>query len=100
MILTVRIQKGDQRILDKFARQKHLNRSQAVKELLHKGFIVAQMQEYRDGKLSLGKLAETLGVARIEALNLVAQYNAHPKMPRDYLADAMETAKGLPSKKT
>ena len=98
MILTVRIEKHDQKRLEQFAHKQKINRSQAVKELLNKGFMISQLQEYKEGKLSLGRLAEILEVPMVEALGLVSTYNAHQHMPRDYITDAREYAKRLKSK--
>lgn len=95
MVVTVRIKKHEEKRIGDFAKSKHLNRSQAVKELLAKGFIVAQLQEYKDGTIWMGRLAENLEMPMVEALNLAARYNAHPKLPHDYLSDAREYAKGL-----
>jgi hypothetical protein len=41
MILTVRIEKHDERIVNEFVKKNKLNRTQAVKELLSKGFMVS-----------------------------------------------------------
>lgn len=92
MVLTVRIEKNVEKRLEQFARKFHLNRTQAVKELLERGFVLSQLQEYKQGNLSIGRLAETLEIPVVEALNLIARYNAHPRMPHDYLTDARETA--------
>ena len=98
MILTVRIEKHDQKRLEQFAHKQKINRSQAVKELLNKGFMVSQLQEYKEGNLSLGRLAEILEIPIVEALGLVSTYNAHQHMPRDYITDARQYAKRLKSK--
>ena len=98
MIVTVRMEKKEEKRLEEFAHTKRLNRSQAVKELLARGYILTQLQEYEEGNLSLGRLAETLDISAVEALNLVARHNAHPRMPHDYLTDARETAEKLAEK--
>lgn len=98
MILTVRIEKHDQKRLEQFAHKQKINRSQAVKELLNKGFMISHLQEYKEGKLSLGRLAEILEIPMVEALGLVSTYNAHQHMPRDYITDARQYAKRLKSK--
>ncbi|MDD5673871.1 MAG: hypothetical protein PHC61_06900 [Chitinivibrionales bacterium] len=98
MILTVRIEKQEKNRLEEFARKKRLNRTQAVKELLESGFMLSQLQEYKEGNLSLERLSEALDVSVIEALSLVGRYNAHPRMPRDYISDAREFAQKLQEK--
>src|SRR5438067_2005664 len=95
MVLAVRLDKSEESQLSFISKKRRLNKTQAVKELLHRGFLMYQLDEYRTGNLSLGKLAELLAVPVVEALNYVAAYNAHPKVPKDFLADAAETAKKL-----
>ena len=95
MVLAVRLDKSEKNKLSYISKKRHLNKTQAVKELLHRGFLMVQLDEYRSGNLSIGKLAEILDVSLVEALNYVTAYNAHPKVPKDFLADAAETAKKL-----
>jgi hypothetical protein len=54
-----------------------------------------QLDEYKAGNISLGALAQTLDLSMLETLNLVAAYNAHPHVPKDYLVEAAATAKKL-----
>jgi hypothetical protein len=98
MVLTVRIEKQEQNRLAAFARRKRLNRTQAVKELLDKGFMLSQLQEYKEGNLTLESLSESLDMSVFEALSLVGRYNSHPRMPHDYLSDARDFAQKLQEK--
>ena len=95
MVLAVRLDKAEQSQLNFISKKRHLNKTQAVKELFHRGFLMYQLDDYRSGNLSIGKLAEALNVSVVEALNYVASYNAHPKVPKDFLVEAAETAKKL-----
>jgi len=60
---------------------------------MKKGYLMVQLDDYKAGNLSLGALAETLDLSMLETLNLVATYNAHPRVPKDYLLEAAITAK-------
>ncbi|MFN0117748.1 MAG: hypothetical protein ACKVQC_05565 [Elusimicrobiota bacterium] len=97
MVLAVRLDKLQRDQLRFISKKRHLNKTQAVKELLNKGFLMCQLDEYRSGHISLGKLAEILGISIFETMNHVAAYNAHPKIPGDYLMDIAETSKKLVS---
>ncbi len=77
------------------SKKRHLNKIQVAKDLFHRGFLMYQLDEYRAGNLSIGKFAEALDVSVVEVLNLVAAYNAHPKIPREYLVEAAENAQRL-----
>ncbi len=95
MVLAVRLKKDESIWLSFLSQKKHLNKSEAVKELMHRGFIMYELDEYKSGNISLGKLAENLDVPILEAMNLVARYNAHPDVPEDYLVEAGESARDL-----
>jgi hypothetical protein len=95
MVLSVRLVKGEASRLALVSHKQHLNKSDAVKELMRRGFTMYQLDEYKSGNTSLGKLAENLELSLVEALNLVARYNAHPSLPEDYLVEASETARAL-----
>ena len=95
MVLAVRLKKYEESRLALISKKRHVNKSEAAKDLMDRGFRMYQLDDYKAGNLSLGKLAETLGVSVLEALNFVGTYNAHPQIPKDYLVEAAETAKRL-----
>ena len=95
MVLAVRIKKYEENCLKLVSKKQHMNKSEVVKDLLHRGFLLYELDEYKAGNISLGKLAEDLKISSLEALNLVASYNIYPHLPKDYLAEAKETAKVL-----
>src|SRR5208283_5273109 len=93
MVLAVRLEKTEQSRLAFFSKKRHLNRSPAAKELMKRGYLLYELDEYKAGNTSLGALAESLDLSMLETLNLVAAYNAHPRVPKDYLVEAAATAK-------
>ena len=95
MVLAVRLEKREQSRLAFFSKKRHMNKSQAAKELMKKGYLMYQLDEYKAGNISLGALAETLDLSMLEILNHVATYNAHPHVPKDYLVEAAARAKKL-----
>ncbi len=95
MVLAVRLEKTEQSRLAFFSKKRHMNKSQAAKELMNRGFMMYQLDEYKAGNISLGGLAEALNLSMLETLNLVAGYYAHPHVPKDYLVEAADTAKRL-----
>ena len=99
MVLAIRLKKDEASRLALVSKKQHLNKSDAMKDLMRRGFYMYQLDEYKSGNISLGKLAENLDLTYLEALNLAAKYNAHPEMPEDYLVEAGEMAKALFRKK-
>lgn len=95
MVLAVRLDKREESHLAFFSRRRHLKRSQAAKELMERGFLLSQLDEHRNGNISLGRLAEILDISVVEALNLVGVYNAQPAMPAEMLNDASANSRKL-----
>lgn len=95
MVLSVRLEKKEEARLSFMARKHHMNKSDGLKALMRRGFIMYQLDDYKSGNVSLGKLAENLDLSILEAMNLVATYNAHPAIPEDYLVESAETARTL-----
>lgn len=62
---------------------------------MDQGTLFSALQEYGDGKLSLGQFAETLEITTLEALQLIARYKVYPHIPEEYLTDARQTARSL-----
>ena len=78
MVLTVKLEKQEEEWLALVSKRRHLNKSQAAKYLINRGFLMCQLDEYKARNISLGKFAETLNISSIEALTYVATHNAHP----------------------
>ena len=95
MVLSVRLEKKEAARLAFMVRKHHFNKSDGVKALMRRGFIMYQLDDYKSGNLSLGKLAETLDLSIFETMNLVAKYNAAPDIPADFLVESNETARRL-----
>ncbi|MBK8870980.1 MAG: hypothetical protein IPN19_07985 [Elusimicrobia bacterium] len=95
MVLSVRLEKKEEARLAIIARKHHLNKSDGLKVLLRRGFMMYQLDDYKAGVLTLGKLAENLGLTILETMNLVATYNAHPVVPEDYVVESAATARTL-----
>ncbi len=95
MVLALRLGKRQERHLATVCRRSHMNKSDAAKDLLERGYLSYQLDDFKSGRTSLGKLAQNLQVPLAEALGLVARFNAHPEMPKDLLAEGWETARQL-----
>jgi hypothetical protein len=99
MVLAVRLKKFQEQRLGMVSRRRHLNKSEAAKELLDRGFVMYLLEEYGAGNVSIGTLAENLDIPVVEALNLAAKFNVHPDIPRDFLVEAWANAQGLSRRK-
>jgi hypothetical protein len=84
MVIAIRLKKDEEALLSTMSRRRHLNRSDTVKDLMRRGFLMYQLEEYKAGRLSVGKLAANLGLPVLEALDHVARHSAHPDVPDDY----------------
>jgi predicted HTH domain antitoxin len=72
-----------------------MNKSDAAKDLLERGYLLYQLDDFKAGRISLGRMAENLQVPLAEALGLVSRFNVHPEMPKDLLAEGWVTARRL-----
>ena len=60
MILAVRLGKQEENRPSLVSKKRHANRSQAAKDHTNRRFFMFQLDEYKAGNVSFGKLAETL----------------------------------------
>lgn len=95
MVLAVRLKKVEERRLNLMSKRRHLNRSDAAMDLMARGFFMYLLEEYKSGNLSLGKMAENLGIPVAETLNLTARFGGRPDIPTEFMAEAWETTRTI-----
>ena len=84
--LSVRVSKDMGQKLIKWAQRNKADKSTAARELMEYGWTFVLLEQYRQGKLSLGKLARELGFSISETMDLVAAHGAQMRLDyADYL---------------
>lgn len=70
-------------------------RSKVVRELLEEGWTFHMLRRYRGGKLSLGRLAKTLGKSLSETLDLLSEFGQPTPLDYEDYLQGRKTAMAL-----
>ena len=94
--LTTRVPDGTLREIDLFSRERHMDRSTALRNLIAQGLEEEKkkrtLEQYKKRQISLQKLAFVLKISYLDALDLIEQEGLH----LDYgLAELEEDLRGL-----
>jgi predicted HTH domain antitoxin len=82
-LLSIRVDADDYAFLSRLAAEEHENISQAVRDLVVKGRLMLAIEDYRAGKASLGKAAETAGLSISETIELLTRYGVPANLEYD-----------------
>ena len=94
--LSLRVPNSVAQKLTKWAKLgKRKDKSTAARELLECGWTYVLLEQYRQGILSLGRLAEELDLSISETMDLVAKHGAHVPLTQDDYLKSLETARKL-----
>ncbi len=97
-VMSLRLSDHELKKIRDLSRSEAKERSQVVRELLAEGWMFHMFRFYRDGKISLGRLAKSLGKTISETIDLLAEFGqTAPIDYEDYLRSE-KTAKELFSK--
>jgi predicted HTH domain antitoxin len=66
------------------------DKSSAARELMEYGWTFALLEQYRTGKLSLGRLAEELDLSVSETMDLLAAHGVHSTLSEDDFLTGLE----------
>ena len=81
--LHIRVDADEYTFLSRLAVEAHENVSQAVRSLLEKGRLMLAIEDYRAGKVSLGKAAEIAGLYVSSMIDLLTQYGVPANLEYD-----------------
>lgn len=85
-VVSVRLREAEIRKLEELSRMEDKEKSAVARELINYGWEFLMLKQYREGKLSLGTLAEKLDVSIIDAIDLLAELGIEaPIEYEDYL---------------
>ncbi len=85
---TVSIRLGEEEIkkIQALSRQDKKDKSMVIRELIRQGLVYRFLQEYREGRKSLGTLADDLGISLSATIDLLAELGIEsPLEYKDYL---------------
>lgn len=81
-VVSLRLSERELRMIRQLSHVESKERSQMVRELLGEGWTFHLLRLYREGKLSLGRLARQLGKSLGETLDLLGEFGQ--TAPIDY----------------
>ena len=81
-VMSLRLSDRELRMIQNLSKTESKERSKMVRELLEEGWMFHMFRRYREGKLSLGRLARTLGKSLSETIDLLSEFGQ--PAPIDY----------------
>lgn len=81
-VMSVRLDREALRNLREIAKREKKELSTVARELMEQGWVFVTLREYREGKLSLGIVAQRLGMSLSEVIDLLAELGV--RSPIDY----------------
>ncbi len=91
--LSIRVDTDDYAFLSCLTEAEKVNVSETVRDLLRKGRLMLAMEQYRAGKASLGKAAETAGLPISETIDLFVEYGIPVNLDFDDYLQGLEHAR-------
>ncbi len=93
-IMSIRLPEEDIELINQFAIEMKKDKSTAVRELVEMGKLYFAINEYAQGKISLGKAAEKAGLTISEIMDLLTSLGIKNKLEiNDYLESKKTTEK-------
>ncbi len=90
-VLSVRLEEKDFEKLRELAGKEKKDQSTMARELIAYGWKYLMVRRYREGKLSLGKLAKELGQSLSETIDLLAEMGIEAPIDYDDYVKGYET---------
>jgi len=78
--LSVRMDVEDYQFLKQLAKEKKEEVSKAVREIVDMGRVMLAIEEYKNGKASIGKAAEIAGISISEMMDLLVSFGMKSKV--------------------
>lgn len=85
-VVSLRLKDAEMKKIEELSRIEHKDKSAVARELINYGWEFVMLKQYREGKLSVGTLAEKLDVSVAEAIDILAGFGIEaPIEYEDYL---------------
>lgn len=98
-ITSFRLKQEEFVFLDKFAKEEHESRGQALRELLINGRIMTAIVMYKRNKISIGKASEVAGVCISEFMDLLSEFGISSNVTLEDYKESLENLKNIWTKK-
>lgn len=82
-ILSVRLEKEDLAFVEAEAKEEKVDKAKVMRALVEKGRLQIAVEQYKDGKISIGKAAEKAGLTISEMMDRLAELGIKNKMTKE-----------------
>ena len=94
-VMSLRLTDEELHKIQNLSKTEAKERSTVVRELLEEGWTFHMLRRYREGKLSLGRLAKTLGKSLSETLDLLSEFGQPTPLDYEDYLQGRKTAMAL-----
>ncbi len=89
-ILSVRLEEDDLDFVRAEAKEERVEKAKVIRELVEKGRLQMAIEQYKDGKISIGKAAEKAGITISEMMDKLAELGIKNRMTREHFLQGMK----------
>lgn len=94
-VMSLRLTDRELRMIQGLSRAESKERSKVVRELLEEGWMFHMLRLYREGTLSLGRLAKRLNRSLSETIDLLSEFGQPAPIDYEDYLKGRKTATGL-----
>ena len=85
-VITIRVPKDDLEDINLLSKESKKDKSTVIRELIHLGKIYLAIEQYQEGKISIGKAAKLSDLSISETMDLFVKFGVKNNLTReDYL---------------
>ena len=85
-VISIRLDKKDLSFINQTAQEKNKDKAKMMRELLKKGRIMMAVEDYKSGKISIGKAAKEAGLSISEMMDTLSELGVKSNITKeDYL---------------
>jgi len=89
-VISVRINKQLEEIINKFSEEQQLEQSDMIRELIKNGSIYLAIKKYANGKYSIGKAANLANIPLSEFMDIIANLGIKSKIDKEEVLEGYE----------
>ena len=89
-VLSVRLAKDDFDFIIEEAKEEKIDKAKVFRELVEKGRLQKAIEEYRKGKISIGKAAGKAGITLSEMMDKLAELGIKNKMTKEQYLEGLK----------
>jgi len=89
-IVSVRLEKEDLDFVRAEAKEEKTDKAKVIRELLEKGRLQKAIEQYKAGKISIGKAAEKAGITMSEMIDQLAEAGVKNRMTKEHYLQGLK----------